>query len=123
MRSWQVRNFGSFRDEGTLELAELPRPTPDAGSALIRVRAAGVNFPDTLIIAGKYQVRPPLPFTPGFEAVGEVMEVGSECRGVSAGDRVICWAPGGAFAESITVRCDHLFRAPVVRDDVAQRLA
>jgi NADPH:quinone reductase len=117
MRAWQVRNFGSFRDPGTLELGEVPPPVPEEGCALVRVRAAGVNFPDTLIIAGKYQVRPPLPFTPGFEAAGEIVELGPGCSGFAVGDRVVCWTPRGAFTEYASVRCDHMFRAPAGMSD------
>ena len=70
MRAWRVSEFGPFTDK--LELLDVPRPVPEKGSVLVRVRAAGVNFPDTLVIAGTYQVRPKLPFTPGFELVGDV---------------------------------------------------
>src|SRR5215213_5607811 len=117
MRAWQVRNFGPFRDPGTLELAEVAPPAAGEGCAVVRIRAAGVNFPDTLIIAGKYQVRPPLPFTPGFEAVGEIVELGPGCSGFAVGDRVVCWTPRGAFAEFAIVRCDQMFRAPAGMSD------
>jgi NADPH2:quinone reductase len=110
LRAWRVSEFGPFRDK--LDLLEVPRPLPEKGSTLVRVRAAGVNFPDTLVIAGTYQVRPKLPFTPGFELVGDVVQVGADCTGVSEGDRVICWTDIGAFKEFVSVRPEHMFRVP-----------
>jgi NADPH2:quinone reductase len=110
LRAWQVCEFGLFRDK--LELVEVPRPVPEKDSALVRVRAAGVNFPDTLVIAGTYQVRPKLPFTPGFELVGDVVQLGADCRGVNEGDRVICWTDLGAFKEFVSVPSGHMFRVP-----------
>jgi NADPH2:quinone reductase len=115
LRAWQVSQFGRWRD--TLELREVPRPTPEKDSALVRVRAAGINFPDLLVIEGAYQVRPPLPFTPGFEAVGEVVRVGADCKGIGVGDRVICWANIGSFREYITIRPEHTFHAPPAMTD------
>lgn len=110
MRAWVVKEFGSFRDH--LELVESPEPVPDESSALVRVHAAGINFPDLLVIEGGYQVRPSLPFTPGFEAIGRVVRVGAKCRGVSVGDRVVCWADIGAFQEYLTVQDTHIFHVP-----------
>ncbi|HJQ32419.1 MAG TPA: NADPH:quinone oxidoreductase family protein [Pyrinomonadaceae bacterium] len=110
MRAWLVRDFGPFRDK--LELADVPRPVAEKGSALIRVRAAGVNFPDALVIAGTYQVRPARPFTPGFELVGDVVQAGDGCAGVGEGDRVICWTDIGAFKEYVSVRPEHILPVP-----------
>ncbi len=108
MRNWRVREFGAFTD--TLDLCEVPPPLPNPGAALVRVRAAGVNFPDLLVIGGKYQVRPELPFTPGFEAAGEIVEPGS--TGFAPGQRVLCWAESGAFTEYLCAPREHLFRVP-----------
>ncbi len=116
MRAWRVSEFGPFADK--LELLDVPRPIPEKSSALVRVRAAGVNFPDTLVIAGTYQVRPKLPFTPGFELVGDVVQVGTDCPGVSEGDRVICWTDIGAFKEFVSVRPEDMFRVPPSMTDV-----
>jgi NADPH:quinone reductase len=110
VRAWLVREFGPFDDK--LELADVPPPVAERGSALIRVRAAGVNFPDVLVIAGTYQVKPNLPFTPGFELVGDVVEVGDDCAGVSEGDRVICWADIGAYREYVSIRPEHMLPVP-----------
>jgi NADPH:quinone reductase len=116
LRAWRVSEFGPFTDK--LELLDVPRPVPEKDSALVRVRAAGVNFPDTLVIAGTYQVRPRLPFTPGFELVGDVVQVGTDCAGVSEGDRVICWTNIGAFKEFVSVRPEDVFPVPPSMTDV-----
>ncbi len=80
------------------ERVELPPLQPH--EARIRVRACGINFADTLIIAGKYQLKPELPFTPGFEAAGEVIETGSEVAHLHRGQRVFTYLrSGGGYAE------------------------
>src|SRR5438128_9402848 len=79
------------------------RPPLDAGDVRIRVRAAGVNFPDLLIIENKYQFKPPLPFAPGGEVAGDVIEVGAEAKGFSVGDRVIGMCGWNGFAEEVVV--------------------
>jgi NADPH2:quinone reductase len=99
MRAWQVRELGEPRD--VLALAEVPDPEPGPGQVLVRVLGAAANFPDVLMCRGQYQVRPPLPFTPGVELCGEVMAVGDGVTGLSAGDRVLGGSalPSGAFGE------------------------
>jgi NADPH2:quinone reductase len=84
-----------------LALAEVPDPEPGPGQVLVRVLGAAANFPDVLMCRGQYQVRPPLPFTPGVELCGEVMAVGDGVTGLSAGDRVLGGSalPSGAFGE------------------------
>lgn len=86
-----------------LKLLELPTPTPGPKQLRVRVLAAGVNFPDALIVQGKYQMRPPLPFVPGAELAGEVMEVGSEVRGFQVGDKVAAVSLLGAFAQQAVI--------------------
>lgn len=83
----------------SLVLEEVPSPKPDAGQVLISVKAAGVNFPDVLIIQNKYQFRPPLPFSPGGEVAGIVKELGPGVTNVKVGDRVIGSTGWGGFAE------------------------
>ena len=94
MRRITCREFGPS-DQLTLEEAPDPRPGP--GEILVQVRAAGVSFVDGLIAGGKYQLKPPLPFTPGLVAAGEVLATGDGVTGLRAGDRVVgsttCW-PG-----------------------------
>src|SRR3954447_7646081 len=81
-----------------LVLDEVPRPEPGPDEVLIKVRAAALNFPDLLIIGGKYQVKPPLPFSPGFEVAGivEATGAGAEFR---PGQRVLAQLSIGGFAE------------------------
>src|SRR5471032_1445210 len=77
-----------------LELVELADPTPGPGEAVVRVKAAALNFFDNLIIAGKYQHKPAFPFSPAAEFAGEVESVGAGVAGFSPGDHVIA-QPGG----------------------------
>ena len=83
----------------TLVVEQLAPLTAGAGEVVIDVKAAGVNFPDVLIIQGKYQVKPALPFTPGNELAGVVSQVGEGVSHVKVGDKVIAFVAQGAFAE------------------------
>jgi NADPH:quinone reductase len=82
-----------------LVVREVPTPEPGRGEVRVKVHAAGVNFPDTLIIEDKYQFKPPRPFSPGGEAAGTVDAVGEGVGAVKVGDRVIAMTGHGAFAE------------------------
>lgn len=84
-----------------LQIDEIADPTTQPGQAVVRVRAASVNFPDVLMLSGGYQVRLPPPFTPGSEFAGEVLDAGDS--GYRRGDRVSGSAMVGAFAEQIAV--------------------
>ena len=84
-----------------LRLADCPVPVPAAGEVRIRVDAAGVNFPDALIIQKKYQVQPPLPFVPGTEVAGTVDAVGEGVARLKAGERVVAFVGMGGFAEYV----------------------
>ncbi len=83
----------------TLVVKDIPSPVPGPKQLLIEVRAAAVNFPDALMVQGLYQVKPPLPFTPGAEIAGIVKAVGSEVKHYKPGDRVIALTSTGGFAE------------------------
>ena len=83
-----------------LEYASVPTPTPGPGEVLIDVKAIGCNFPDILIIQGKYQKRPPLPFTPGVEVSGLVRACGPGAARFKPGDRVFALMGLGAYAEA-----------------------
>jgi NADPH2:quinone reductase len=82
-----------------------------AGQVRVAIHAAGLNFPDVLMVAGGYQLKPPLPFTPGMEAAGEVVEV-SGVESIKAGDRVIVKARFGCFADEMIVTPDQLVPLP-----------
>jgi len=84
-----------------LQLVELPLPEPRAGEVRIRVEAAGVNFPDALIVQKKYQLQPALPFTPGTEVAGTVDAVGADVKRLKPGDRVGAFVGLGGFAEFV----------------------
>ena len=88
MMAWRVHEFGDFRDHIALESVEAPRI--DENLVAVRVRSAGINNPDILMVEGRYQVLPPRPFIPGFEAAGEVVAVKEGGR-FQIGDRVLCW--------------------------------
>lgn len=115
MRAWQVPELGEPRD--VLTLAEVPDPVPGPGQVLVRVLGAAANFPDVLMCRGGYQVRPPLPFTPGVELCGEVVAAGPGVTGVAPGDRLIGGAIGGAFAELTLMNAASALPAPAGLDD------
>jgi len=96
----------------TLLYEDAPDPVPGPGEVVIDMRAAGVNFPDALVIQGKYQSKPPLPFSPGAELAGVVSAVGEGVRNARVGDRVIASVPFGAFAEKVRARATHLIPLP-----------
>lgn len=107
MQAWQVHENGEPRE--VMRLAEVETPTPGEGQVLLRVRAANVNFPDALLCRGQYQIRPPLPFTPGVEICGETED----------GRRVIAnpALPYGGFAEYALADARALLPAPEALDD------
>lgn len=96
----------------TLELTELPDPTPAKGQLRIRVRAAGLNFPDTLIIRDLYQFKPERPFAPGGEVAGEVDAIGEGVSGFSVGDRVLATTGHGGFATHVVIEADRVLPIP-----------
>jgi NADPH:quinone reductase len=87
----------------TLVVEDLPDVVPGPGQIAIDVQAAGVNFPDVLVIQNKYQFKPELPFTPGSELAGVVRAVGDGVTQYKAGDKVLAFVQNGAFAQQITV--------------------
>lgn len=104
MRALVCRDFGPVEN---MTVEDWEDPVPGDDQVAFDVRAAGINFADILIVAGKYQVRPPLPFVPGNEASGIVTAVGRKVSRFSPGDRVIGALRGGAFAEKAVVD-EHL---------------
>jgi len=101
---------------GNLVLEEVASPLPKNNEILLDVQAAGVNFPDTLIIEGKYQFQPPLPFSPGGEAAGVVAAVGEKAGAFKVGDRVMALTGGGAFAEQVAVPFYNVLPIPASMD-------
>ena len=99
-------------DIGTVELAELDLPSPGPGEICVRLKACAVNFPDLLMIQGKYQFHPPLPFAPGTEAAGEVEAIGAGVSGYAEGDSVIVSMRFGGFSEAIIVSESEVKKMP-----------
>jgi NADPH2:quinone reductase len=95
-----------------LVVEDVPDPVPGPGQVLVEMKAAGVNFPDALIIQGKYQFKPPLPFTPGAELAGVVIALGEGVRNVKVGQSVIGSCRYGAFAEKVIVDGRQLIPMP-----------
>jgi len=96
----------------TLVLEELPDPQPGKNQVRIRVHAAGVNFPDTLIIRDMYQMKPPRPFAPGGEIAGVVDAVGEGVKGLTAGDRVLGMSGFGGFATHVVLDAVKVVKIP-----------
>jgi NADPH2:quinone reductase len=109
VRALVCRRYGQPED---LEIGELTDPQPGPGDVLIRVRAAAANFADALLIANAYQVSTELPFVPGSELAGEVLDVGADVAGFKAGDRVFGTAFTGAFAECAVLAAGQVSRIP-----------
>jgi len=106
----------AFGPASSLVLEDLPSPEPKKNEVLIEVHAAGVNFPDTLIIEGKYQFKPPFPFAPGGEAAGVVKSVGEKITHLRAGDRVMALTGWGGFAEEVAVPGYNVLPVPKSMD-------
>lgn len=98
-----------------LTLEDIPRVALAAGQMRVAIRAAGLNFPDILMAAGEYQLKPQLPFTPGMEAAGDVIEAAGS-GGFQPGDKVIVKARFGCYADEIVVEPDQLMPLPLTFD-------
>jgi NADPH:quinone reductase len=111
MRAVICNAYGS---PDTLSVGNLPVPELGAGEVRIRVVCAGVNFPDSLIIQGQYQLRPPMPFAPGFEVAGDIIELGPDTADRQIGDRVMALTSSGfgAFAEQAVAKSSDLTLIP-----------
>ncbi len=101
---------------GKLVVEDIPSPKAGSGQVVVSVKACGVNFPDTLIIQGKYQFKPEMPFSPGGEVAGVVKEIGEGVTRVKPGDRVIAFNTWGGFAEEMVVEADRTIPMPANMD-------
>ncbi len=115
MKAVVCRQFGPPE---SLTIEELASPSPAAGEVVVRVQAASLNFPDVLIIENKYQLKPPLPFSPGSELAGVVETVGARVSGVKPGDRVMAVTGYGAFAGEARGEAGRLVPIPEGMDFV-----
>lgn len=118
MKSVQCNAFGPLAD---LVVAEVAEPVPAGRQVVIKVEAAGVNYPDGLLVQGLYQMRPELPFTPGMEAAGEVIALGPDVSNVKIGDRVGAVLQLGGYAEQAVV--DERATFPIGDADAAETCA
>ncbi|HUC48243.1 MAG TPA: NADPH:quinone oxidoreductase family protein [Xanthobacteraceae bacterium] len=105
-----------FCSPDELEFADLAEPVARAGEAVVRIKAAALNFFDTLIIAGKYQHKPPFPFSPAAEFSGVVESVGAGVTDIAPGDRVMGNIGWGAAREAVAVPANILVKVPAALD-------
>ena len=109
MKAIVCNEFGPIEQ---LSLEDRPDPVAGAGQVLIEIHAAGVNFPDGLMVRGEYQVKPPRPFTPGSEVAGIVRGVGDGVSGFAPGDRVVALPGLGGFAEMVAAQAERTLHLP-----------
>jgi len=106
----------------SLSVREVPSPVPGPQQVRVRVRVAGVNFPDALIVAGKYQFKPEFPFSPGGEFSGEIVAVGSDVQRLTVGDKVVGIVSHGAYAEEALVDASAVILLPAdISDEDLER--
>jgi NADPH2:quinone reductase len=113
MKALLCTRYGTVDD---LALAEIADPVAGPGEAVVRVQAAGLNFFDTLIIAGKYQYRPDPPFSPAAEFAGTVESLGPNAQGIAVGDRVLGYMIYGAARQRVAVAAERLVKLPDALD-------
>lgn len=109
MQAFQVVEHGP---PSSLQCNIVPDLKPGSGQVHVGIRAAGINFPDVLVVSGKYQILPPRPFTPGKDFAGVVLGIGSGVTRVAPGDRVLCHVENGGFAEQALVGEHQVFVLP-----------
>src|SRR5882672_10963634 len=109
MRALLCREYGPIE---RLRVEEVPSTRPGPNEVVVEVKASSLNFPDALLVQGLYQVKPPLPFSPGMELAGIVKEAGADVRGLAAGDRVVAFPGRGGFAQECLVTADRVSPLP-----------
>jgi NADPH2:quinone reductase len=109
MRALVCKEFAPYDQ---LSVEDVPEPPVGEGFVMVDVKAAGVNFPDILLVEGKYQMKPQTPFVPGMEVAGVISELGDGVQGVKAGDRVIAATMLGGFAEKAPVPASQVVPMP-----------
>ncbi len=113
MKAVLCKQFGAMHD---LVVEDIPSPRAGPGEVVVSVRACGVNFPDVLLVQGKYQVKPELPFSPGVEIAGVVKEAGAGVAHVKPGDPVTGFVPYGGFAEEVLAPAQNVAPIPAGLD-------
>ena len=113
MKALLCREYGPIQ---RLKVEDVPSPRPGPNEVVVEVKASSLNFPDALLVQGLYQVKPPLPFSPGMELAGVVREVGAAVTGAKIGDRVIASPGRGGFAQECVVSADRVAALPPAMD-------
>src|SRR6478609_4960146 len=114
MKALLCEHHGPAED---LVIRDLPEPSPGPGQVVVAVKAAALNFFDTLIIKGRYQTRPAFPFSPSAECAGTIAAIGEGVTGWQLGERVAAWLGYGAAGEKVVVPAEALIRVPERLDD------
>ena len=109
MKAIVCNNFGPIQD---IEYKEVDQPKLDDDSVIIDVKSVGVNFPDGLLVQGKYQLKPKTPFIPGMEVAGEIMKTGQHVSNFKIGDRVAALSQLNGYAEQTLVKEASVFKIP-----------
>lgn len=110
MRGLVCRDWRPFEE---IELVDdLPRPEPGPGQVVIRVRAVGMSFATNLVVSGRYQRKPPRPFTPGTEVAGEIAAMADDVKGFAVGDRVMSFVDWGGMAEEVAIWSGQVYPLP-----------
>ena len=105
VRAALCKEYGSPQ---RLEVGSVANPTLNSTDLRIEVHACGINFADVLLVQGKYQAKPDLPFVPGNEVAGTIIQMGSDADGFEVGQRVIALSQGGGFAEEVVVNSNRV---------------
>ena len=109
MKAIVCNNFGPIQN---IEYKNVEKPTIQDKSVIINVKSVGVNFPDGLLVQGKYQLKPETPFIPGMEVAGEIITVGSSVKNFQIGDRVAALSQLSGYAEQAVVQEKSVFKIP-----------
>ena len=109
MKAIVCNNFGPIRD---IQYKEVDEPNLGEDNLLIKVNSVGVNFPDGLLVQGKYQLKPETPFIPGMEVAGEVIGLGSKETDFAVGDRIAALSQLNGYAEKAVVKISSTFKIP-----------
>ena len=110
MKAIVCNNFGPIKN---IEYKDVKEPNIEENGVIIEVQSVGVNFPDGLLVQGKYQLKPETPFIPGMEVAGEIIEIGSKTSKFKIGDRVAALTQLNGYAEKVVVKESSVFNIPV----------
>ena len=110
MKAIVCNNFGPIKN---IEYKDVKEPKIEENGVIIEVQSVGVNFPDGLLVQGKYQLKPETPFIPGMEVAGEIIEIGSKTSKFKTGDRVAALTQLNGYAEKVVVKESSVFNIPV----------